>query len=257
MESLRRLVIRRASTVGKPPLNMAEVPLATATDTAAQSETRRSEVLDQERKQWEAAFIGRDIFGKREYLLSLSLRDDPSKRIYAALGTNDLGAEIDIPLTDPTPKEELAREAYLNATFFGEVDPEKYQEFATDSFRKDHLLALLNRNAAGVDSDGVTDWFHTTFGVTHLERNGSVYIGSHGSAGKYGYTHTATIRPLKRDSSSRLRDEIDEMSMQKATDFAHEVRKSLPHIDVVPLAIFTYLQEVQDALQFLPRDWAA
>lgn len=257
MERLRRPVTRRAPTVGEPPLNMAEVPPATATVTAAQSETRRSEALDQERKQWEAAYIGRDFLGKREYLLSLTLRDDPSKKIYAALGTNDLGAEIDIPLTDPTPQEELSRDAYLKATFFGEVDPEKYHEFATDSFRKDHLLVLLNRNAAGVDPDGVTDWFHTTFGVTHLDRYGSVYIGSHGGAGKYGYNHTATISPLKRDHDSRQREETDEMSEQKAIEFAHEVSKSLPHIDVVPLAIPTYLQDAQNALQFLPRDWAA
>ncbi|MEK7605428.1 MAG: hypothetical protein AAB478_02770 [Patescibacteria group bacterium] len=257
MERFRRLVTRRVPTVGEPPLSIAEVPPSVSATTAAQSETRASEVLDQERKQWEAAYIGRDFLGKREYLLSLALRDDPLKRIYAALGINDLGAEIDIPLTDLTPQEELARDAYLKATFFGEVDPDKYHEFATDSFTKDHLLALLNRNAAGVQPGDVTDWFHTTFGVTHLERYGSVYIGSHGGLGEYGYDHNATISPLKRDHDSRQRDETEEMSMGKAIDFAHVVRKSLPHIDMVPLAIPTYLQDAQDALQFLPRDWAA
>ena len=248
MERFRSFVARRAPIVGEPH----EAPTATA----VQSETRTSEVLDQERKQWEAAYIGRDFLGKREYLLSLSLRDDPSKRIYATLGITDLGAEIDIPLTDLTPQEELARDAYLKSTFFGEVDPDKYHEFATDSFTKDHLLALLNKNAAGVQPGNVTDWFHTTFGVTHLERYRSVYISSQGGLGEHGYYYNATISPLKRDYDSRLRDETDEMSMQKAIDFAHEVRKSLPHIDVVPLAIPSYLQDAQDALQFLPRDWA-
>jgi hypothetical protein len=220
-------------------------------------ENREGEISEEERKQWETAYLGKDFLGKREYGVSLTLHDNPSIRVFAAISTDSLGVEIDIPLIDRTPEQELLNEAYLNTTLFGEIDPEKYRSFATEEYKKEQLFAFLNRKMAGVEIDDVPDWFYSTFNMDHFERYGAVHISSHGGGGEYGHDFNATINPINRSSDYNRRDETQEASIQRANDYVQTVRQSLPHIDVKPLPVKSYLQDVQDTLRFLPRDWAA
>lgn len=209
----------------------------------------KSEVTEHEAKRWEEAFLGRSLFQQDVYAVLLALRNDPSKKIYASLVVDPYRVSIDIPLVDHTPQETLIQQAY-KTTFFGEVVPEKYHAFATDEFTRDHLLALLNRKIAGVSSDETPDWFYTTFNVKHLKPYGSLYIGSHGGQGTYGYDYNATIEENRPRTS-----EITGKSAISATEFAQATHRSLPHISVNPLHVDAYLQEVQSTLKFLPRDW--
>jgi hypothetical protein len=268
MERLRRLITRNAPNVDVPSLPAVAISSIESTLPKASIqpsepvvptvilEGRGGEITAEVREQWEAAYLGKNFLGKREFIISLTPHDDPSKRVYGAVGV-DWDVDIDIPVTDPTPQEELLTEAYLNATLFGEIDLDKYRGFATDEFKKDELLAFLNRSRAGVASDDVPTWFYNTFHVDHLEKYGSVYIGSHGGAGEYGYDYTVTISPLQRSLDSDRRDETAETSIQRANNYVQVVRESLPGIDITPLPVDEYLQDVQNTLRFLPRDWAA
>lgn len=208
----------------------------------------KSEVAEHEIRKWEEAFLGKSLFQQDEYAVLLVLRSDPSKRLYGSLVVDPRRVLIDIPLVDHTPEEALARQVY-ETTFFGEVDPEKYRATATKEFTREHLLAFLNRKAAGVFPGETPDWFYTTFGVKHLEPYGSLYIGSHGGQGTYGYDYNATIE------SRRRAGEVAGKSVISAIDFAQTTQRSLPHIRVTPFPVDGYLQEVRSTLKFLPRDW--
>ena len=211
---------------------------------------RSSEILEEELKNWESAFLGKEEFWTEQaYLASLALRREPSIKIYALLRSNPLRTIIDIPLNDPTPQEILAREAYLGTTVFGEIDPEKYRAFATNVYTRDHLLALANRQTAGVKSEKVDEWFYTAFGVEHLKQYGGIYIGSTGGLGEYGHHFNVTIENKNRERG------VKDTSITTAVDFAKVAQQSLPHITINPLPVDTYLQDMRSQLKFLPQDW--
>src|SRR5258708_5418410 len=85
-----------------------------------------------QRKLWQSAYAGMDFLGTKAFLVLLALRNDPTNRIYATLEVGGLGVKIDIPLRDPTPKEELRQRVSLQPTLWGGVDPGGYRE-ATDT----------------------------------------------------------------------------------------------------------------------------
>lgn len=193
---------------------------------------------------WEPAFLGTNMFQREVYLASLALQGATPKRAYAFMITNGYSTSIDVPLIDPTPDDRLAQQAY-ETTFFGEVDPERYRTFATNEFTREHLLASLNRTQAGVSPDEVHTWFYTTFGVEHLGRYGSVYIGSHGGRDSFN----ATIESIPHANTS------EGNATRAAAQFADFVERSIPQLSVEPLPVETYLQDIQNTLKFLPRDW--
>lgn len=214
----------------------------------ASSGDPKSEMAEYEVKRWEEAFLAKSLLQEDVYAALLALRCDPSKKVYASLAVGPRRVSIDIPLKDQTPQKTLVQSAY-ETTFFGEVNPEKYRAFATGEFTRDHLLAMLNRDTAGVSVDEAPGWFYTTFGVEHLKSYGSLYIGSYGGQSAYGYDYNATIENRTRTS------EVTGRSAISAIDFAQATQRSLPHISVSPLPIDAYLQQVQSALKFIPRDW--
>lgn len=223
--------------------------------TTTPSDSQTPEVLEQwespevntgERERWDAALLGPTFFKDGyEYVTTLALRSDPTKKVYALLKTNSLGAGIDIPLIDDTPDEKLVEDAYLRSTFFGDIDPGKYYGFATEPHSRNIFLAFLNRKIAGVPPKGVEQWFYDTYDMKHGEEFRSVYISSHGGSG----THNADIRARRRE------DEIRGVTTEDAIAYAQVVRKSLPHIDLNPIPIVSYLDDLQSALKFLPKDW--
>lgn len=208
----------------------------------------KPEGSEYEVKRWEKAFLGKSLFQQDVYVALLALRDDISKEVHVLVNTDHNRVFIDIPLIDHTPDNKLAQQA-IGTTFFGEVVPEKYRAFATNEFNSEHLLAFLNRTAADVLPDEVTGWFYTTFGVEHLKRYGSVYIGSHGGMGTYGHDYNATIESISAT------DSVKGTTPGAVVDFARVVQRSLPHLRVEPLPVDTYLQSVQSTLKFLPKDW--
>ncbi|MBI2034669.1 MAG: hypothetical protein HYT11_02955 [Candidatus Levybacteria bacterium] len=210
---------------------------------------RRTENSDEEAKKWEPAFLGKDLYGRSRYVASLALRDDQSKKVYALVNTDFGEVMMDIPLNDPIPKEVLVQQAYLSSTVFGEIDQEKYRDFATNSYR-DHLLALLNREMAGVSSEDVAKWFYTTFGIERSKKYGKICICSHGGLGKYGYDFNV----MMVESNDRTND-VNGMTTRAVADFTHVVLRSLPYVSLKPLPVDVYLQDVESTLKFLPKDW--
>lgn len=224
MERLRRLGIPRSETSPEVKSTVAHSDVGT--------------------EAWERAYLGKSL-SRDVYCATLALSADNSKEVYAFMIADPLRVSLDIPLVDHTPQDTLLQEA-SETTFFGKVVPKRYRAFATNEFTRHHLLAFLNRKKAGVLPDEVPEWFYTTFGVKHLEEYGSVYLHSHGGAGKYGQNHCATI---ERSSPA---DHVDDMTTRMAIDFAKVIQESLPHLSVEPLPVKAYLQDLQSTLQFLP-----
>lgn len=202
-------------------------------------------------KEWEQAYLGRHSYRGDVFVASLALHRDPASRIYAYLRNSFLGDRVsaDIPLIDHSPISRLVENAYLGLTLFGEIDPEQYRAFATNEFNCDPLLVFLNREKAGVAPDDTTKWFYKTFGLEHQRRYGSVYVGSHGGMLMDGLRFNVTIM---RRSTIEAKEED---ATRSVAAFAQVVEGSLPHISVNPMPVETYLQELQSALKFLPRDW--
>lgn len=202
------------------------------------------ERVEEEAKKWEQAHLGRNIYWGEMHLAFLVLRSDPTKRVYTSLlsGLQNDSFFTAIPLIDHTPQDRLAEEAYLRSTFMGEVDPEKYRAFATGEFNSDKLLAFLNRENAGVSPDDITKWFYKTFGLGHQKQYGPVSIGSQGGMYPDGLHYNVTIEGRRK-------------MVATAAGFAQVVEKSLPQISLSPLPVETYMQDLQSALKFLPRDW--
>ncbi len=262
MERLHRL-IRTIKPERNRPLQVSDgvllergVPSMVAA-TEKSSERGRKEMTDEVYAQWESAYLGRHWY-TREFLVSLSRKNDSSIRAYATLELNSHGHDkIEIPLSDPTPERVLVENAYKNATFFGEVDPEKYQSFATDEFNKKELLAFLNRSIAGVSPAEYPDWFGETLDVAVLQKYGPFYISTHGGVCEYGYDHNATIllRELGNRRGISIEPETKVESITRAHDFTNMIENVIPHIDVAPLSTTMYLDELQSHLRFLPQDW--
>ncbi|HVZ58639.1 MAG TPA: hypothetical protein VG935_02705 [Patescibacteria group bacterium] len=213
-----------------------------------------NEVLDlEETKKWEAAYFGENIFHTQGYAVTLSPSEDLAHTIYASLEQKTYGTEIDIPLVDPTPDSDLVTAAYKSSTFFGELDPDKFRQFATNWSRKEQLLAFLNRQTAGVPEDDIIRWFLATFDVKHNQNYGDVYISSHGSWN----SDNLTISPRRRERNPFNRGYSPDMSSLVAHRYAQVANASLPQMDITPLAINDYLRTVQDTLHFLPQDWTS
>ena len=210
-------------------------------------EAAPSAELKSEIKKWKEASFDGPICLRGEYAILLSLRSDSSKKVYASLVVYPSRVNIDIPVMDNTPQEELIKSAY-DTTFFGEVDPEKYREFATGPNRRS-LLAFLNRTKAGVTSNETPQWFYATFGLKSQGPYDSVYIGSSGGIGNYGYESSITI------GGSSETDDIAGNEEISAIAFAQMTQKSLLNIIVTPLSIDRYLEDIQSTLKFLPKDW--
>lgn len=217
---------------------------------------RRPEVvkeLDQKAEidssRWESAFLTSDrMFNEDLYITSLSLRDQPSSKIYAHIIASERRTEIDIPIMDSLPETKLVQEAYNEATFFGEVDQEAFREFACDRFTSKNLLAMLNRKTTGLPYDEMPDWFYSTFKVDHLKQYGQILIGSHGGSTEYGYDFNITFE-------NRNRDKTYDKSASGVAQYVLEASNSLPQVDIVPVDINTYLNKVSSNLMFLPKDW--
>ena len=111
------------------------------------------EIIDAESLQWESARIANNDRDTREYVVSLTLQDDPTKSVLGVIQTDVWGYRLNVPITDYTPKEELAYDAYVSATFFGKVDEEDFAAYATDDSQRGTLLALVNRESAGVGNE--------------------------------------------------------------------------------------------------------
>lgn len=213
------------------------------------------EVPKDQRQLWQSAHAGTNFLGTNEYLVLLASRTNPKKKIYAVLELGSLGAQIDIPLEEHTPGDELRNSVNLHPTLWGDIDPEGSHE-ATETYTKEKLLAFLNRTSTGADTpNGVPGKFYDMLNLRHGERYGSVFISSHGGSTRRGYNFNATIEPILREFHDDLKYASEEVQMAKAHEFTQLVEASLPHLTVTPLPVDEYLGEVRQALRFLPRDW--
>lgn len=195
---------------------------------------------------WKEAYLTRSSIPEGyTYAALLALQADPSKRLYTQLQVQDTRVFLDIPLIDRSPNRTLAERAYAEATFFGEVDQERYRRFATDTFRSEQLFALLNRESAGVGNAEIATWFYTTFRVEHLKPYGDLFVGSHGGS----TTFFATL-----ENRNRMPTPLEDPTVLAAA-FGRKVLESLPHVSLNPLPVNSYLQDLQPALRFLPKDW--
>ncbi|SRR5260221_3074391 len=214
------------------------------------------EASQDQRQLWQSAYAGTNFLDTKSYLVLLALRDDPTKKIYATLEIGRLGVKIDIPLEEHTPQVELLNEAYLHSTFFGEIDPERYREHATETFTAEKLLAFLNKTSTGADTpNDAPSRFYDMLNLSHGRDYGLIHISSHGGSTRRGYDFNATIEPMLREFHADLTDASEEKQINNAQGFTHLVQVSLPHMTITPLPVETYLQDVQNALRFLPRDW--
>lgn len=202
----------------------------------------------EEAMKWQGASLGPGFLRSERYAAMLTRQSDPSVKVYGTVINNKDRITLDIPLMEHTPVEVLRQQA-AEATFFGEIDPDKFRTFVTGDFITDKLLAYLNRTQAGVLPEAVPAWFHKAFGLEHLEHFSNFYIGSHGGSSTYGYTHHATIEPkLPR----RLRGGRDYAGPH---DFTEAAQQSIPHLRISPLPVETLMQGVQATLQFQPQYW--
>ncbi len=216
-------------------------------------DTSNFELSEEERRQWEESYLGRSFIGDYEYSMMITLKDNNDLVSFGFLRTNPSRVAIDIPLAGDIAYEELINKAYAEGTFFGEVDPEKFKEFATESFTKNELLVLLNRNYSGVESDEDSDWFFEKFQLDHNKSYKDVAVSSHGG----GRSFYAEIIPnIAFKFASRHFHETYEESKFRASNYRNVTQKSLPHLTITPLPVDSYLQLVEDNLPFLPRNWA-
>lgn len=208
----------------------------------------KAECTEIEISRWEQAYLGKSLFRQDVYTTSLALHGENTRKVYALMIADLFHVHIDIPLVDHTPPGRLSQQAY-ETTFFGEVIPEKYRAFAIDGLSRNGLVAFLNRKTADVSLDEISGWFYTTFGVEHLKNYGSIYIGSHDGRNTDGYDYSATIESSSRQGS------VGGVTIESVVNFSRIVRRSLPHLNVEPLPVDAYLQDLQSTLKFLPKDW--
>lgn len=204
---------------------------------------------------WSETQLESDLFYREGPCLGvLSTNDGSEKKVYTMLtrfGLTEYSAGVDIPLKEPTPTNILVEQAYLNSTFFGEIDPEKYRKYALNPYNASDLLAFLNRTEAQVESDEMPQWFYENFQVEHLESYGRMYIGSHGGSSKFGHTFNATIE------YNSNKDNGGKSIVEEAVAISRDINRSFsgPHIELSPLPVNDYLDILQTTLKFCPQDW--
>jgi hypothetical protein len=198
---------------------------------------------------WREARIRNTPFQESVFAAIISPREKPGTELFATIRVDLRGAQIDVPLLDPTPPDELRQEAY-DLTFWGAIEPEALREFATGAGRHDPLIALANCTAAEQEMAALPDWFYEQFAVEHSHRYDSIYTTSRSSLKiKGGHDFHAIIAPTIPQKPTLG-------VVAEATLFAHSVNNepTLP-ISIRPLPIDDYTQRVSEALQFLPSDW--
>lgn len=202
---------------------------------------------ERERQAWEAAELTRDYLNKQPvYAATLTTTEDPSVGVFAFVDYHMGGRPwVNIPLHNDTPDEVLVTDYYNNATFFGEIDQERFTVRATMPFEINRLMAFLNRQTAGMGVSEASEWFHKNFDINYNSRYGSVFASSLGGSNDYGEDHTVTF---ETDFNGWNEPESPE-------DFARRLGECLPYLNLTPLPKQGYLQAVQSALPFLPRDW--
>lgn len=202
--------------------------------------------------EWQSAYIGHRSFGHRSYsddfLVLLTTGNDPSKKIYGVLGVSDSQhVSIKIPTKDRINKETLRNDAYLESTVWGEIDNESYLRFATEKFVLEKMLALLNSESADSESRFVSDWFYEQFGIDHGKVYGLTRVSSSGHDDTFNIKLEDVYNPDKETSQIT--------PLEKATEFVRNAQNALPQIKITPLSTESYLNDLYNSLQFLPRDW--
>lgn len=213
------------------------------------------ESLQELRQMWQSADVGTDFLGTRSFLVSLALRDEPTKMIYATLELGSFGPQVDIPLAEHTSEEELRHSVNLHPTLWGDIDPAGYSNAIGISSRE-KLLAFLNRTAtaASTPSD-VPAGFYDMLGISHGEAYGAIHVGSHGGRTASGYNFNATLESLyQREFDPGARHTPEDVQVDQAMNFAALVEASLPHLTITPLSIDRYIEDARVALEYIPRE---
>jgi hypothetical protein len=199
-------------------------------------------------QQWIDALLAKDFLGSPIFAARLSPKDDLDKGILVLVsylsGSSD--PRVEIPVRDDTPKDVLINDFYQNATFFGALDPEKFEALATREDRVDTLVAYLNGRRQGAN-DVSTDLLGDVLGLEHREGYGDVHVGYFGySLDSGGYKCKYTIEESNRRSwDDNVAPDV----------FAGMVNRSLPHLVLEPLSRDDYISAVAQNLPFLPEDW--
>ena len=202
-----------------------------------------SEHEQRESQAWQEAELTQDYNGPI-YAATLAAEESDGNpvSVVAYVRADSLGRfVVNIPTRDETPVETLVNSFYQEATFFGEIDPERFETMATDWRHIEQLMVLMNRQAANVGINQNSNWFYNNFGVDHLMPYGEVYIGSRG--GPDHFIVTIEQHDHQRDAWANL------------THLEQSVNESLPHLSFSPVPKKAYLQKVPSVLPFLPRDW--
>ena len=260
IESARQLFVnrfRRSLHVPIPPDHPHnEATSGNPVQPKAENGNAGIEIIDAESLQWESARIANNDRDTREYVVSLTLQDDPTKSVLGVIQTDVWGYRLNVPITDYTPKEELAYDAYVSATFFGKVDEEDFAAYATDDSQRGPLLALVNRESAGVGNEEAKDWFYTTFDLEHeMTYNDALRLSSFSVTYDNQDSTDITFSSLGRKAGYPIDEESDEESARKARLFAQELNGTFSHLSVAPVGVDMYLQSVKDTLRFAPEDW--
>lgn len=208
---------------------------------------------EEERLDWESALL---VDGSRYrhlwegehssnvYATKLSVRDNPAASFYTYLRFSGDRPSVDIPLYDSRgTKEQLVEEFYTSATFFGEIDREKFEELATYEYALDKIMAYMNQQLVGASHDQTPEWFYDTFGVDHLLGSKDAYIGSHGGRDSFSAT-------IELDFRNRSKDALIDPDT-----FVQKTNAAFPHLMLSPLPKAEYLQAIESTLPFLPKDW--
>src|SRR5690606_28536881 len=107
------------------------------------------------------------------YATKLTVRDNPAMSFYTYLRYSGDWPTVDVTLYHHPrgTKEHLVQQFYTSATFFGEIDQEKFEELATDQYMLDNVMTYMNQKLVGASNEHEPEWFYDAFGVKDLEKS--------------------------------------------------------------------------------------